>query len=208
MLAYAGKVLGVEMLATLRAHGDKLVIGAVLGPAALGLYAFAANIGKGLTLSLSQGLSAVVLPHLRRGRENGVLRRSHAQTVAVMFLAVAPLALLQAACADWLIPILFGAKWQPAAGLVAVLALGSMAHPLIAATSQMLRADVRTGEDLAIGIIVTAGFFTSLLVSLPFGLWTAVVCTALTQFVIAVLVTVYGFASLRTKGWCAREQPA
>ena len=80
--AYAGRVLAVEMLSTLRAHGDKALVGAMLGSTALGLYAFAANIGKGLTLSLSQALSSVILPFLSRGRASGHLQRSHRQTLA------------------------------------------------------------------------------------------------------------------------------
>jgi teichuronic acid exporter len=196
LLSYAGKVLGVELLASLRAHGDKAVVGLMLGPAALGLYAFAANIGKGITLSLSQSLSAVVLPHLRRGREAGCLRRTHAETMTTMTLAVAPFAVAVAATSDWLVPLLFGEKWAPASDLVAILAIASLAHPLIAATSQMLRASERVGEDLVIGAGLTASLFAALFLALPYGLTAAVIALAATQIAIGIAVAVYSFRSL------------
>lgn len=195
LLSYAGKVLGVEMLATLRTHGDKAVVGLMLGPVALGLYAFASNIGKGITLSLSQSLSAVVLPHLRRGRERGELRRTHVETMTTMTLAVAPFAIAQAACADWLIPLLFGDKWGAASDLVAILALASIAHPVIAATSQMLRASERVGEDLVIGAILTASLFGALIIALPHGLFSAVLCASLTQAAVALGIAAYSLQS-------------
>jgi len=195
LLSYAGKVLGVEMLATLRTHGDKAVVGLMLGPVALGLYAFAANIGKGITLSLSQSLSAVVLPHLRRGRESGQLRKTHVETMTTMTLAVAPFAIAQAACADWLIPLLFGDKWAAASDLVAIMALASIAHPVIAATSQMLRASERVGEDLVIGAILTASLFGALVVALPYGLFSAVLSASLIQAALALGIIAYGLQS-------------
>ena len=205
LLGYAAKVLGAEVLATLRAHADKAVVGLMLGPVALGLYAFAANIGKGVTLSLSQSLAAVVLPHLRRGREAGRLRRTHAQTMATMTLAVAPFAVAQAACADWLVPWLFGEKWAAASHLVAVLALASIAHPVIASTSQMLRAADRAGEDLAIAAFLTVSMFATLIAALPYGLETAVIATALVQVAAALVVAIYGFAGARGRAGGARQ---
>lgn len=202
LICYGGKVMATEALACLRAHGDKAVVGFWLGPAALGLYAFAANIGKGFTLSLSQALGAVILPHLRRSRDRGQLGRTHVETLLIMTFAVAPVALLQAVCADWLVPLLFGEKWQPAAGFVAILALASISQPLITATSQMLRADDRPGADLIAGVTVTIVVFASLAAALPYGLAAAVAAMAIAQVVAAFGVAVLGFfasASGRTR---------
>ncbi|MEM9030862.1 MAG: oligosaccharide flippase family protein [Pseudomonadota bacterium] len=204
LLSYASKVLVVEMLATFRAHGDKAVVGLMLGPLALGLYAFAANIGRGITLSLSQSLSAVILPYLRRGRESGQLRRTHAETLTIMSLSVAPFAIAIAVSADWLIPIVFGEKWNGASELVAVLSLASLAHPIISATSQMLRADDRVGEDVAISAILTVAMFGTLVFTLPFGLYPAVICAAGVQLAVAIGVLAFSFRP--SLGWPASVQ--
>lgn len=192
---YSSNVMGVELLATLRAHGDKLLVGIFLGSTALGIYSFATNIGRGITLSLSQGLSLVVLPHLCRARDSGQLQKSHVQTMLVMTLAVAPIALLQAVFADWFIPLLFGAKWSAASQLVSIFALASLAHPVIAATSQMLRADGRVHEDLRIAILLSSSYFVALLAALPHGLIAAAIATACVQLTAAVFVAIYGFRS-------------
>lgn len=195
LLRYSSNVLGVELLSALRQHGDKAIVGLFLGPTALGLYSFATNIGRGVTLSLSQGLSLVILPHLCRARANGQLRRSHAETLVIMTLAVAPLALLQVFFADWFIPILFGAKWAAAADLVSIIALASMAHPMITATSQMLRADNRVNLDFRISAILTASYLGTLLIAIPFGLMITALATAVVQLLAAILITFYSFYS-------------
>ncbi len=199
LLRYSSNVLGVELLSALRLHGDKAIVGLFLGSTALGLYSFATNIGRGVTLSLSQGLSLVILPHLCRARESGQLRRSHAETLVIMTLAVAPLALLQVFFADWIIPVLFGAKWAAAADLVAIIALASMAHPVISATSQMLRADNRVNLDFRISAIFTASFLAALLIAIPFGLMAAAVSTAAVQLSAAILITLYSFSTFEKK---------
>lgn len=197
LLHYSSNVLGVELLSALRMHGDKAIVGLLLGPAALGLYSFATNIGRGITLSLSHGLSLVILPHLCRDREHGRLRQSHAETLVLMTLAVAPLALLQAISADWFIPILFGEKWRAASDLVAVIALASMSHPLIAATSQMLRAGDRVREDLRLSALFTTSYLAALVIAAPYGLLTAAIATAVVQAAAASLIALYGFYPTR-----------
>lgn len=196
LLKYASNVMGVELLATLRMHGDKAIVGILLGPAALGLYSFATNIGRGITLSLSQGLSLIVLPYLCRSRESGRLRQSHAETVVVMTLAIAPLALLQALYADWFVPTLFGQQWAPASQLVTIIALASMSHPVIAATSQMLRADNRAHDDLRISVMLSISYLVALLVAVPHGLIAAAVATAAVQLIAAICIAIYSFTSL------------
>ena len=196
LLKYAGNVLGVELLSTLRMHGDKAIVGLFLGPAALGLYSFATNIGRGITLSLSQGLSLVVLPYLCRSRANGRLQRSHAETLAVMTLAVAPLAILQVLHADWLVPLLFGAQWAPASELIAIIALASISHPVISATSQMLRADNRVHEDLRLSVLFSLSYLAALIIAVPHGLMTTVIATAAVQIIAALLIAIYSFCCI------------
>lgn len=192
LLRYASRVLGVELLAALRMHGDKAIVGFILGPVALGLYSFATNIGRGITLSLSQGLSHVVLPYLSRSRTAGRLRQSHGETLVIMTLAVAPLALLQVTLADWFVPLVFGEKWAEASGLVAIIALASMSHPMIAATSQMLRADNRVGEDLRLSIVFSVAYAAALIAAVPYGLTEAAIAIAAVQLSAAVAITLYG----------------
>ena len=64
MFSFAGPLLVSEVLATIRNQCDKLIVGAMLGIEALGIYYFAYNAGLGLSLSLTNALNASLYPHL------------------------------------------------------------------------------------------------------------------------------------------------
>jgi len=61
-------ILGSELLTAARLHCDKLLIGALLGTEALGLYYFAFNAGLGITQSLVTASNLVLFPHLAKMR--------------------------------------------------------------------------------------------------------------------------------------------
>ncbi|HEX4893229.1 MAG TPA: oligosaccharide flippase family protein, partial [Hyphomicrobiaceae bacterium] len=121
LVIYSLQVLGTEMLGTLRAHGDKALVGLLLGPQALGLYAFASNIGNSITIGLSQCIGAVMLPHLRRGHESGRVLDNFTPALASMIVPLVPVILAQAFLAWWYVPMLFGEKWSEAVPLLVVM---------------------------------------------------------------------------------------
>lgn len=203
---YAMGVLGVELLAALRLHADKAIIGSLLGPAALGLYAFAANIGNGITVGLSQSLGAVILPFLRQGSENGTLRHSYLKSLGLMLGMTLPLALVQAILAPLYVPFLFGDKWSPAIPMLIVLSLASLSRPTLVATSQMLRAAHLTGQDLKLGVTVTLLFFAGLFSGLLYGgLLAATVGSTVGLFAGSIAALIAGLA--HTRPTAAREAP-
>lgn len=181
LIPFGARVLGVELLAGLRVHGDKALVGLMLGPASLGLYGFASNIGRGIPQSLSSAFAAIVLPMLRRAGEAGSMRSAYIAALGVGVLATLPFAAAIAISAEWLVPLVFGEKWVPAAPLLAVLALGAVSMPLLNVTSQYLRAAGETNLDLKIGAGVTAAFFLSFLAALPQGLLVAAITAAVVQ---------------------------
>ena len=170
LVADAAKILGVEVLANLRAHGDKALVGLLMGPQALGLYAFAANIGNSITTGLSQCISAVLLPFLRKGHENGNLLQNFNQSLATMLLPVVPVVAAQGMLAWWFVPLVFGDKWNDAAPLLVIISLFSMVRPIIVAVSQLLRASDNASTDMLTAAITTALFFTGLVAGSTIGL--------------------------------------
>ncbi len=170
LVAHAAKILGVEVLASLRAHGDKALIGLLMGPQALGLYAFAANIGNSITTGLSQCMSAVLLPFLRKGRENGDLVQNFSQSLATMLLPVVPVVAAQGLLAWWYVPLVFGDKWNEAVPLLVIISLFSVVRPIIVAISQLLRASDHASTDMLTAAITTALFFTGLAAGSALGL--------------------------------------
>jgi teichuronic acid exporter len=170
LISYALQVLGVEMLASLRAHGDKALIGVLMGPAALGLYAFASNIANSITIGMAQCINAVMLPFLRESREKGRLGSGFAQSLASILIPVVPVVALQGALAWWYVPLVFGEKWNDAIPLLVILAPFSVVRPVIVATSQLLRASDDTMTDVGLAALATVLFFGGLALGSMHGL--------------------------------------
>ena len=64
------KGLGIEVMTTLQANIDNLIVGSILGVEALGLYYFAFNAGLGVSLGLVNSFGTAVFPHLCEVRGN------------------------------------------------------------------------------------------------------------------------------------------
>ncbi len=204
---YAMGILGVELLAALRLHADKAIIGSLLGPTALGLYAFAANIGNGITIGLSQSLGAVILPFLRDGSEKGTLRHSYLKSLGLMLGMTVPLAAAQALLAPLYVPFLFGDKWVPAVPLLIVLSLASLSRPTLVATSQMLRAAHLSGQDLKLAITVTTLFFSGLAAGLfAGGIMEATLGATAGLFAGSIIALIAGFRHTRPQGGAPERQ--
>lgn len=61
-------ILASDLLAAARINADKLIVGAMLGTKALGIYYFAFNAGLGITQSFVSACTIVVFPHLASAR--------------------------------------------------------------------------------------------------------------------------------------------
>lgn len=180
-VTYGGPVIGIELVKALRLHADKLVIGGLLGPEALGIYFFAFNAGLGLATSAAQAFSLVLLPHLSRARD---LRQALGGAMRVAFVLLVPMVLVQAALAPVYVPFLFGERWAEATALVSVLCLMAVPQILWSGAAQALRAEARTGREF----LVTAGLAASLILGTALAAPHGLMAIAITQVVIATVV--------------------
>lgn len=181
-VGYGLSVLGVEVVKALRLQADKLVVGLLMGPEALGLYFMAFNAGLGLANSFSQAFSVALFPHLcsslDRGRE---LRRALALTIGI----IAPVVVLQALAAPLYVPILFGAGWAGLSEVVAILCLAAVPGVVWSAAAQFLRAEGRPQREFAITALTTVALIANTVVMAPLGLtalaWGTLVVATVTQ---------------------------
>lgn len=118
-------ILGTELLAAARLHGDKLLVGALLGNEALGLYYFAFNAGLGITQSLVAACNLVLFPHFTKA-EALDLDREYRRAFAMGMAVVLPLVAAQALLAPFYVPVVFGATWIPAVPYLSLLALAAV----------------------------------------------------------------------------------
>ena len=179
LLLFSLPVLGAETLTAARLQLDKVLVGAMLGVEALGIYYFVFNAGIGLSLSLTSALSNALYPHFAAaaGAPHELLRRLD-RSLWQKALPIAAVILGQAAAAPVYVPLLFGAKWQQSAWMVGVLCASAAAKVFADAAAQALRAAGRTGMELKGTLAMTCISLAGLALGLTQDLATAVVILA------------------------------
>lgn len=161
IVRFSRNVIGVEIMATVQANVDNLLVGYFLGVKALGIYYFAFNAGLGITLGLINAFSVAVYPHLCQVRSDRALltARFHA-TIRTLSRIVVPLVLLQALLAPFYVPLVFGHKWAQAVPVLMLICLSALARPFASTCSQLLRAmgrpDIELRWQAALTIILVA----------------------------------------------------
>lgn len=123
--AFGPAVLGSELFTAARLHCDKLLVGALLGTEALGLYYFAFNAGLGITQSLVTACNLVLFPHLAK-LSGGALEAEFKRAFAMGMAVVIPLVAVQALLAPLYVPVVFGEKWIAATPYLSLLACAAI----------------------------------------------------------------------------------
>lgn len=170
ILSFGRNVLGVEVLKTLRMHGDRLILGAALGLDAVGLYFFAFSAGLGLSMSFVNALGTALYPHLCEVRADVVqLRRRWFGAMKIAAATVVPIVIVQAVLSPWYVPLVYGARWSEAVPVLAVLCLSAIPRPFAEAAGQLLRAVGRPSHDLAWNVAFTVLHMAAVIAALPWG---------------------------------------
>lgn len=124
MLGYGAQIALVGGLGTLLADVDYLVIGAMLGEAALGFYTLAFRIPELLINNLAQAVSTVAFPVAARLQsEMSALRSAYLKMQRYMLAILAPLGFGLCAVTPALVHILFGDRWEPAIPVMQILSI-------------------------------------------------------------------------------------
>lgn len=149
---FGAPVLGVELVKALRMQADKLIVGGLMGPEALGLYFMAFNAGLGLANSFSVAFSTVLFPHLCSQADKDLALRDSTRLALAL---ITPAVVLQALLAPWYVPLLLGEAWRGLAGIVSVLCLVAVPSTLWTATAGWLRATGRGGREFWVTALLT-----------------------------------------------------
>lgn len=201
VLGFAGPILASELLVAVRLNVDKMIVGAMLGIEALGIYYFAFSAGYGLSLVLTSALAAASFPHLADHRLAG--RELLARFDKAMLGLAAPIAgviVLQAAAVFVYVPLLFGEKWAPMTPVVAVLCLSAASKPWADMSTQLLRAAGYPGREFASAAVFTIIMLGSFSLGLTQGLFFGVVVLA------AVTIALQSAMAVWARGLVARAE--
>ena len=109
-------------LGYLRERVDQLVVGKLLGPAPLGLYAMAQEIADLPTSELAQPVARAAYPgYARIAEEPARLAQGYLESLAALLAVTLPAAVGIALLADPLVRVLLGAKWLETVPLIGAL---------------------------------------------------------------------------------------
>ncbi|QSB44315.1 oligosaccharide flippase family protein [Tsuneonella flava] len=166
---FGPSILGTEMLGAARLHADKLVIGAILGTEALGIYYFAFNAGLGITQSFVAACNLVIFPHLAKAKASHVLAELR-KAFAVGLAMLAPVVAAQALLAPFYVPLVFGKNWVAATPYIVMLSCAAL--PLYAGSvvGAAYRASGRPQAETLITAFASAAALGGLAVGAGTGL--------------------------------------
>ncbi len=163
------QMLSVRMVGHFRVHFVTFVIGAYLGPAAVGFYRAAERLVGALSELIVVPGQLLAWMHLRAARDSGGVEgqtdRINAEVgrhLKVLLVFGAPLLLWLMLMNDELVSGLLGEKWLPAARLVAILAFarliflpGILAEPLMSIVDEARRLPGFVAKIFVVAISVT-----------------------------------------------------
>ena len=189
-------LLGSELLRSLRLQGDKLVIGATLGPEALGIYFFAFNAGLSIATSASVAFARVVFPRITAAPDRA---QATGEAIWLAMLLTTPLILLQALSAPYYIPFLLGEDWAHISPIVSILCLAAIPSMVWSGTSQWLRAEDRAATELGVTALLTILLLGATALLSPYGLETIAWGYLAVTCIVQIAASLPLFMTLRTK---------
>lgn len=124
IVRFSGSILAARVSDVVGTRSIELLIAALHGPVALGLYAVGAKVFQTLMQLLSSGIATVSLGALSHvAEEEGRLARAYMKTLTASAAIAMPVFVLVAATArEWTL-ILFGPTWQESSEIMQVLML-------------------------------------------------------------------------------------
>ena len=143
---YSSKLFAFNLFKYLAQNLDKLLVSVLAGPVALGLYNFAQKLVMIPVQNLAGAVGNWLFPRLAKLQgDPAQTRTTYFQTCATMALAIFPALAVLAVVARPGIPLVFGAKWEPAAPIVPLFALVGAAITLMSLAGPLLKALDRPG---------------------------------------------------------------
>ncbi|AFY27559.1 lipopolysaccharide biosynthesis protein [Cyanobium gracile] len=142
ILGFGSRILGVELLNTLRDNIDYLLIGRLIGISQLGTYYFAFNAGLGMSLSAVNAMGLTLYSDLcALSHDRALLRERFQKNLVIIAKVIIPLVAVQASLAPLYVPIVFGQKWvdRGAVPILIIICLSALSRPFANAASMLFR---------------------------------------------------------------------
>jgi len=127
LFSYGKWLLGVSILAFWGAQGDRIIIGKLIGTAALGLYQIASQLVRLPTIEISKDIiGTVTFPTLAAINDNKQLAKVFFYVMEVNALLILPLGAVLLLLADLIVSVLLGQQWMSAVPAIRLLVVAGL----------------------------------------------------------------------------------
>jgi teichuronic acid exporter len=193
---FSGLILATEIINVLRLHGDKLIVGQVLGLEQLGIYYFAFNSGLGILSGIVGAFGTALLPHFCRSSHEAWKPEQFWKPVFLIGLLTIPLVAVQAGLAPIYVPIVFGHRWNSAIPLMMILCISGITLGPWRSLTQFIRSRGRPGLELAVTLIYATAGLAAVAMSATVGLTAVALAILFTNVVAVPLLTLASIGQL------------
>jgi PST family polysaccharide transporter len=167
---FGANVLGTQVLSYITRNVDYVVLGAVRGPAELGLYSRAYQMLMVPLNQINAPLTNVAVPVLSRVHDDlPALGRALRRAQLVACYVTAPLLMVAAALAHPIVGLLLGERWLPMADIFAVLAVGGIFRSIGQISYWAFLSTAKTGALLRLQLWTQPVMVLCIVAGVPWG---------------------------------------
>ena len=198
LLRFGLPLAGASVLVLAMLNVDSAVVGAILGPAALGLYQIAFNVSSWPVRSLSEAARRVSFAGFSRIADDPrELAAGFTRALSLLLGAAAPICALLAVLAEPIIEFIYGSQWRGAAAALRFLAILGLLRVAYELSYDCLSASHRRKSLLAVQSFWLVALIPVLIV---FARWRGIEGVAQGHVVVGVLVAAGFLLSLASAG--------
>lgn len=186
LLRFGGPLTVVVIVGTAMSYVDNLLVGKVLGTAALGQYTLGFRLPELLIVDVVAAAGLVLFPAFA-SLHRSALRAALLRASQYALLVALPVAVALITLADPLVLALFGARWRPAAAVIQLLSIGFVGWPLGQVAGSAYQATKRV--DVMVKLAVPQGVLlvAALVIFVHDGIAAVAACQAVVRVAFVVI---------------------
>lgn len=171
MLAFSFSVFFTDFLAYFSRNMDNVLVGRFLGIASLSLYGMAYRIMVLPIQLIGQTVNRVMFPTFSRASEDlAKVARHLTATTRIIAMTAVPLMAYVACVAPFLVDIVLGDAWMPAAPIISILAIGGARETVFYITPSLMKGLGKGAMIMRYEILAAIVQVGGIVVGLQFGL--------------------------------------
>jgi O-antigen/teichoic acid export membrane protein len=196
--SFGFRLFGTRLVFYMERNADNLLVGRVLGPAALGVYSLAYNVMLVPLEQVGGPMAEVLFPALSRMQDDHArMRAAWLRAVRLLAALVAPAMLVLIVVADDVVAVVLGPKWSAVAPIVQVLAWVGLHQSLQRFNSSVLQALGKGRTLLRYAIFTSTVCLSGFAIGLHWGVQGVAVGYCIASTIVA---PVYLVATTRASG--------